>query len=129
MLLSCKAHDVEVIVARAMNTATHPSSALPLLRARRVVVKVGSALLVDAQEGSPNRTWLEALAADVAAMRARGQSEAGYVVVDTVLSQWQYALEDRLGPGRWIAVRGRVPSPRCPAARRPSSASPCTACR
>ena len=56
-----------------MTAATHPSSAMPLLRARRIVVKVGSALLVDAQEGSPNRAWLEALAADVAAIRARGQ--------------------------------------------------------
>jgi glutamate 5-kinase len=60
-------------VARAMNPATHPSSALPLLRARRVVVKVGSALLVDAEEGIPNRAWLETLAADVAALRARGK--------------------------------------------------------
>jgi len=56
-----------------MNSATHPSSALPLLRARRIVVKVGSALLVDAQEGTPNRGWLAALAEDVAALRARGQ--------------------------------------------------------
>jgi len=56
-----------------MNLATHPSSALPLLRARRVVVKVGSALLVDAEEAVPNRAWLETLAADVAALRARGQ--------------------------------------------------------
>ena len=60
-------------MARAMNLATHPSSALPLLRARRVVVKVGSALLVDAEEAVPNRAWLETLAADVAALRARGQ--------------------------------------------------------
>ena len=60
-------------MARAMNSATHPSSALPLLRARRIVVKVGSALLVDAQEGAPNRGWLAALAEDVAALRARGQ--------------------------------------------------------
>src|SRR5215470_2008661 len=56
-----------------MNPATHPTSSLPLLRARRIVVKVGSALLVDAQEGTPNRGWLAALAEDVAALRARGQ--------------------------------------------------------
>src|SRR5215207_9430889 len=56
-----------------MTAAMHPSSALPLLRARRIVVKVGSALLVDAEEGVANRTWLETLAADVAAIRARGQ--------------------------------------------------------
>jgi glutamate 5-kinase len=60
-------------VTRPMNLATHPLSAMPLLRARRVVVKVGSALLVDTQAGTPNSIWLETLAADVAAMRVRGQ--------------------------------------------------------
>jgi glutamate 5-kinase len=44
-----------------------------LAKARRVVVKIGSALLVEAATGRINRTWLETLAADVAAMRARGQ--------------------------------------------------------
>jgi glutamate 5-kinase len=44
-----------------------------LAAARRVVIKVGSALLVDRSTGSVNRDWLEALADDVAAMRARGQ--------------------------------------------------------
>lgn len=44
-----------------------------LAAARRVVVKVGSALLVEKSSGSVNRDWLEALADDVAAMRARGQ--------------------------------------------------------
>jgi glutamate 5-kinase len=41
--------------------------------ARRVVIKVGSALLVDAASGRLNRGWLETLAADVARLRARGQ--------------------------------------------------------
>jgi len=44
-----------------------------LVRARRVVVKVGSALLVDAATGRINRAWLESLAADVARLRQRGQ--------------------------------------------------------
>jgi glutamate 5-kinase len=44
-----------------------------LLRARRVVVKVGSALLVDASTGRLNRGWLESLAGDVARLRQRGQ--------------------------------------------------------
>ena len=44
-----------------------------LVRARRVVVKVGSSLLVDAASGRLNRGWLESLAADVARMRERGQ--------------------------------------------------------
>jgi len=41
--------------------------------AKRVVVKVGSALLVDAEKGRLNRTWLEGFAADVARLRKRGQ--------------------------------------------------------
>jgi glutamate 5-kinase len=56
-----------------MNPTTHPSSAMPLLRARRIAVKVGSALLVDAEHGQVNRSWLETLASDIAALRARGQ--------------------------------------------------------
>ena len=44
-----------------------------LAAARRVVVKVGSALLVESSTGNVNRDWLEALAEDVAALRARGQ--------------------------------------------------------
>jgi len=44
-----------------------------LAKARRVVVKIGSALLVEPSTGRVNRSWLETLAADVAAMRARGQ--------------------------------------------------------
>lgn len=44
-----------------------------LARARRVVVKVGSALVVDARTGTPDRAWLAAFAADAARLRARGQ--------------------------------------------------------
>jgi len=41
--------------------------------ARRVVVKVGSALLVEGASGRVSRAWLESLADDVAALRKRGQ--------------------------------------------------------
>jgi glutamate 5-kinase len=44
-----------------------------LAAARRVVIKVGSALLVEKSTGSVNRAWLEALADDIAALRARRQ--------------------------------------------------------
>ena len=40
--------------------------------ARRIVVKVGSSLLVGA-DGAPDAAWLTALATDIARMRARGQ--------------------------------------------------------
>lgn len=45
---------------------------LSLKEARRVVVKIGSALLVDAHSGALKRDWLETLAADVARLKARG---------------------------------------------------------
>lgn len=45
----------------------------PLIRARRVVVKVGSALLVDQETGRLNRAWLETLIEDLLRLRKRGQ--------------------------------------------------------
>src|SRR3981081_582798 len=45
----------------------------PLLQARRVVVKVGSALLVDQETGRLNRAWLETLVEDLLRLRKRGQ--------------------------------------------------------
>lgn len=44
-----------------------------LAAGRRLVVKIGSALLVDEATGAVRHDWLEALAADVAACRAAGQ--------------------------------------------------------
>ncbi len=44
-----------------------------LAEARRVVLKIGSALFVDRENGALNRVWLEALCEDVAAMHAAGQ--------------------------------------------------------
>ncbi|AWK87398.1 glutamate 5-kinase [Azospirillum thermophilum] len=51
-------------------TAAEPPT---LLDARRLVVKIGSALLVDGATGRIRRDWLDALADDVAACRRRGQ--------------------------------------------------------
>ncbi|HEY6823313.1 MAG TPA: glutamate 5-kinase [Steroidobacteraceae bacterium] len=48
-------------------------SAVPLAQARRIVVKVGSALLVDAESARVNRTWLETLIEDLLRLRKRGQ--------------------------------------------------------
>ncbi|MCC5994831.1 MAG: glutamate 5-kinase, partial [Oceanicaulis sp.] len=41
--------------------------------ARRVVIKIGSAQLIDPADGAPRRDRFEALAADIAALRARKQ--------------------------------------------------------
>lgn len=45
----------------------------PLARAHRVVVKVGSALLVDASSGRLNRAWLETLVEDIVRLRRQGR--------------------------------------------------------
>jgi len=52
---------------------TRPQAGSPLATARRVVVKVGSALLVDQQTGRLNRAWLETLIEDLRRLRRRGQ--------------------------------------------------------
>lgn len=46
--------------------------AAPLASARRIVLKIGSALLVR-EDGQPARDWLATLAADIAAARAEGK--------------------------------------------------------
>jgi glutamate 5-kinase len=48
-------------------------TARALTSAKRVVVKIGSALLVEDTTGGIRRRWLEALADDVAAMHVKGQ--------------------------------------------------------
>ncbi len=65
-----------------------------LKAARRVVVKVGSALVVDGETGEPNRALLSALAQDAARLAARGQQIL-------VVSSGAVALgRRRLGLGR-----------------------------
>ena len=56
-----------------MSIANRKATARRLAEAKRVCVKVGSALLVDPDKGRLNRAWLESFAADVARMRKRGQ--------------------------------------------------------
>lgn len=43
-----------------------------LSSAQRLVVKIGSAMVVDAAEAAPRAAWLASVAADIAALRARG---------------------------------------------------------
>ncbi len=44
-----------------------------LTKAKRVVIKIGSALLVESDSGRLDRDWLETLADDVSSLAARGQ--------------------------------------------------------
>jgi len=50
-----------------------PNAASALGAARRVVVKIGSSLLIDAATRRPTRDWLAAVASDLAALRAEGR--------------------------------------------------------
>jgi glutamate 5-kinase len=43
-----------------------------LAEARRVVIKIGSALVVDAERAAPRAAWLDTVAADIAGLRDRG---------------------------------------------------------
>jgi glutamate 5-kinase len=56
---------------------TPPTSALTnaerLSNARRLVIKIGSALFVDQQTGTLDRAWLEGVCADVAELRKEGK--------------------------------------------------------
>ena len=56
-----------------MSQAEFRARARRLRDAKRLVVKVGSALLVDARTGRLNRAWLESLADDLCAAARRGQ--------------------------------------------------------
>jgi glutamate 5-kinase len=56
-----------------MEAESKALSSTRLAEARRVVIKIGSALFVDQGSGALHRLWLEALCEDVAAMHASGQ--------------------------------------------------------
>ncbi|MBU0724362.1 MAG: glutamate 5-kinase [Alphaproteobacteria bacterium] len=58
--------------AEGEEAAGQAQEALALGSAKRLVVKIGSALLVDESSGTIRQDWLQALAEDVAALRQRG---------------------------------------------------------
>jgi len=64
---------VECAVAVQLSSAYSFLMSSPLSASRRIVVKVGSALLVDRDSGRINRSWLETLIEDLLRLRARGQ--------------------------------------------------------
>ena len=56
-------------------SSRRPVTQVPSLdQFNRIVVKVGSSLLVDASRGSVKKSWLNALVADIAALHQRGAS-------------------------------------------------------
>ena len=57
----------------AADTIAAGLAASPLANSQRIVVKIGSALLVDARQGAIRRAWLDALIDDLAVLRAAGR--------------------------------------------------------
>ncbi|MEM8699887.1 MAG: glutamate 5-kinase, partial [Pseudomonadota bacterium] len=64
---------MDTVTERASSDAARVG---PLADARKVVVKVGSALLVDPETGGLRAAWLSGLAADLAGLAARGKRVA-----------------------------------------------------
>jgi glutamate 5-kinase len=88
-----------------MKAATNPATNTPRLTDfRRIVVKIGSSLLVDAERGRLNESWLASLAADIAALHADRRdllvvSSGAIALGRTVLKlpAGELALEDSQG--------------------------------
>lgn len=68
----------------------------PLSSAKLVVVKVGSALLVDSGSGTLRRSWLQSLCADVADLRREGKNVI--LVSSGAIALGRRALKLRSGP-------------------------------
>src|SRR5438270_315332 len=94
-----------------------PTPAAALAGARRLVIKIGSALLVD-DGGEIRRAWLDALADDVARCRARQQELI--LVSSGAIAVGRRHLRRR-DTSRWSARSG-LRSTRWPAMRRPATA-------
>jgi glutamate 5-kinase len=68
----------------------------PLKKVRRIVVKIGSALLVDKDTGSLRRDWLASVCADIAALRRENKEIV--VVSSGAIALGRGALSLRTGP-------------------------------
>jgi glutamate 5-kinase len=83
----------------------------PLKRARRIVVKIGSALLVDRNTGNLRHDWLASVCADIASLRR--ENKEIIVVSSGAIALGRVALALRKGPlkleeGQAAAAAGQV---------------------
>jgi hypothetical protein len=111
-----------------MSTESRQAGVNRIAAARRIVVKIGSALLVDRASGQLDAPWFDALVADLARLRRRGQDvlvvSSGAIALGrrhlAAHCAWKRARR-RLPPGRsgWPTPgrkpsgATRSPSPRC----------------
>ena len=83
----------------------------PLAAARRLVVKIGSSLLVDEASGQLRRSWLDAVGDDVARCAARGQEVILVSSGAIALGRRQLRLPDgplRLEESQAAAATGQI---------------------
>ncbi len=78
-----------------MDAVSSPLAPSVLAKARRIVIKVGSSLLIDQDSGQPHAARFVALAADVASLRAQGK--AVVVVSSGAVALGRRALKFRAG--------------------------------
>ena len=93
-----------------MNTAAHVTHAERLANARRVVIKIGSALFVDQQTGALDRAWLEGVCADVADLRRAGKDVVIVSSGAVALGRGELALSrrTRLDESQAAAAVGQI---------------------
>jgi glutamate 5-kinase len=89
---------------------------------RRIVVKVGSSLLVDSQAGELRASWLAALVDDIAKLHKRGCEvmvvSSGSIALGRSrlkLPRGPLKLEESQAPRRSVRSRWRGSGPRCSA--------------
>ena len=78
----------------------------PLASARRIVIKVGSSLLIDQETGQPHAARFAALAADAAKLREQGKSIV--VVSSGAVALGRRALGLKAGKLRLLATAERA---------------------
>ena len=88
-------------------TSRMPRKAPSLSDFRRIVVKVGSSLLVDSDGGRLHDDWLSALAQDIAALQ-RGKRDLPTVKVITAYRGLKHTV---FGPGAPFGVYADVVTP------------------
>ena len=108
----------------------HPTMARPALKNfRRIVVKVGSSLLIDSDAGEVRAAWLAALAADLAKLHGEGRdvlvvSSGSIALGRSRLKLPRGAAEARGKPGRGGGRTDRAGADLVGGARRITASAP-----
>lgn len=94
-----------------METLNGTARFLPLSRHKRIVIKIGSSLLVDAETGVLKEAWLASLADDLAALARRGAEivlvSSGSIAMGRVMLGMQ-ARPDKLEDAQASAAVGQI---------------------